>query len=418
MNTAEAAPPVIPYRGLSPFLRLSIAGADLQPIAQELLALAGTNDTDANLWMNLAIALQSLGQRDIGLSIQQQALAMRRIYRIPARQQPVALRVLMLMVPGDLSANTPLECLLEDCDVELIQYFVTPGADPLALPIPEHDVLLVALGEADANHPILDALTHRLADWPRPVINPPQHIPATNRARASELLHDIPGVLIPQTRYTSRATLIDIAAGRSNLPELAGGCDYPIILRPVDSQAGRDLERIATPAEIATYLEHVEDEAFFLARFVDYSGTDGLFRKYRVALIDGQAYASHMGVSSHWMVHYVNAGMYEDAWKRAEEAAFMEHFGEFAQRHRPALDEIQRRIGLDYLCIDCAETRDGRLMIFEVDHVMVVHAMDPEDLFPYKQVYMQKIRDGFRDYLLRRIAATADMARSLDETGQ
>jgi hypothetical protein len=108
-----------------------------------------------------------------------------------------------------------------------------------------------------------------------------------------------------------------------------------------------------------------------------------------------------MGVSANWMIHYVNAGMYEDAHKREEEKAFMEHFGDFAQRHRAALDAIYQRTHLDYVCIDCAETQDGQLLIFEVDHTMVVHAMDPEQLFPYKQVHMEKVRTAFLDYLFR-----------------
>jgi hypothetical protein len=108
-----------------------------------------------------------------------------------------------------------------------------------------------------------------------------------------------------------------------------------------------------------------------------------------------------MGISSNWMIHYVNAGMYEDAQKRTEEAAFMEHFDEFALRHRKALDAIYQRTQLDYLCIDCAETRDGHLLIFEIDHTMVVHAMDPEQLFPYKQAHMLKVKTAFRDFLSR-----------------
>ena len=126
-----------------------------------------------------------------------------------------------------------------------------------------------------------------------------------------------------------------------------------------------------------------------------------MFRKFRVALVDGKPYASHMGVSSNWMIHYVNAGMYEDAQKREEEKAFMEHFDDFALRHRAALDAIYQRTRLDYVCIDCAETQDGQLLIFEVDHTMVVHAMDPEHLFPYKQFHMQKVKNAFRDYLFR-----------------
>lgn len=100
------------------------------------------------------------------------------------------------------------------------------------------------------------------------------------------------------------------------LPELFEDCDFPVIVRPIGSQAGRDLDKIDTPEEITAYLAKVEGTEFFLSRFIDYSGKDGLFREFRVALIDGEAFACHMAVSSNWMVHYVNAGMYQDAQKR------------------------------------------------------------------------------------------------------
>ena len=393
-----------PFLGLAPFLRASIAGQDLRTLGQEMLALANERGDDANLWMNLSLAMQCIGQRDLGLTIQAQALTMRRIYPLPAAIQPAKLCVLMLMVSGDLAANTPLECLLEDSDIDLIYYYVTPG-NPLALPVPEHDVLLVAMGDSDENRPLLAALEKDLANWPKPVVNAPQFIPATDRSVASVLLKDVPGVLIPPTLYVSRSVLGEIARGEVLLADLVEGCDFPIILRPVGSQAGRDLEKFEHSEDVAPYLEKVADPEFFLSRFVDYSGKDGQFRKYRVAMIDGVPFACHMGVSSHWMVHYVNAGMYEDAAKRAEEARFMENFDEFAARHREALAAIRERNGLDYLCIDCAETADGQLLIFEADHCMVVHAMDPEDLFPYKQVHMLKVKNAFRDYLFRLKAA-------------
>lgn len=387
-----------PFLGIAPFLRNSIAGTDLLSIGQEMLAQAGERPDDANLWMNLSLAMQCLNQRELGLAIQAQALEIQRIYHLPATEQPANLRVLMLMVPGDIAANTPLECLLETGDIDLDFYYVSPG-DPLALPVPEHDVLIVAMGDSDANRPILKALELALADWPKPVVNAPQNIPATDRSVASLLLKDAPGVLIPPTLYVQRAALLAVASGELQLSECAEDCDFPIILRPVGSQAGRDLDRIESPADIDAYLSRVKDAEFFVSRFIDYSGKDGLFRKYRVALIDGGSFACHMGVSSHWMVHYLNAGMYEDAQKRNEEAHFMETFDDFFQRHRQALEAVYERTKLDYLCIDCAETLDGQLLIFEVDHCMVVHAMDPEDLFPYKQVHMQKVKTAFRDYL-------------------
>jgi hypothetical protein len=101
------------------------------------------------------------------------------------------------------------------------------------------------------------------------------------------------------------------------------------------------------------------------------------------------------------MIHYLNAGMYTDAGKRAEEARFMSEFEAFALRHRAALDAIVRRTQLDYVCVDCAETANGELLVFEIDHCAVVHAMDSEQLFPFKQAAMRKVSEAFRDFLLR-----------------
>lgn len=383
---------------------MSIEGDDLLPVARQMLADAQSNASDANLWMNLSVAMQCIGQRELGLQIQDQALALTRFFHIPARRQPARLRMLVLSVPGDIAENTPIDCLLEHSDVDLLFFYVS-SRELLPHPVPEHDVLMVATSDSDRNRDILGSLERMLADWPRPVINAPQHIPATGRDAASLLLQDAPRLLIPPTLRISRPDLEDIASGKASLSERLPACDFPIILRPVGSQAGRDLDRLYGPEDLAAYLAKVGAEDFFLSRFIDYSGEDGLFRKYRIALIDGKAYACHMAVSSNWMVHYVNAGMYEEAQKRDEERAFMESFEDFARRHRAALDAIYQRTKLDYICIDCAETREGKLLIFEIDHTMVVHAMDPEDLFPYKQIHMLKVRQAFRDLLFRLSAA-------------
>jgi len=396
----SSTPSETPFLGLAPFLRLSVAGTDLLPIGQQLLATASEQPENANLWMNLSTVMQCLRQRDIGLAIQHQALALQRIYTLPALQQPAKLRLLMLMVEGDIAENTPLDCLLENTDIDLIFYYVTPE-NPLDLPLPEHDILLVALSDSDANREILTSLTLTLAAWPKPVINAPQHISNTGRNTASMILQNVPGLLIPPTLRAGRADLLDIATESVQLAARFPACDFPVIVRPVGSQAGRDLARVNNSDEMASYLGNVNEAEFFISRFIDYSGTDGLFRKYRVALIDGKPYACHMAVSSNWMVHYVNAGMYEEAHKRAEEAAFMENFADFAARHQAALNAIYQRTQLDYLCIDCAQTQLGELLIFEIDHTMVVHAMDPEALFPYKQTYMAKVQNAFRDFLFR-----------------
>ena len=398
--TAANKTSTMPFFGLAPFLRLNIGGTDLKPLAQKMLAQTTVDVDDANLWMNLSTITMCLGDRDAGLTLQAKALELSRLYHIAAAQQPAKLRLLMLMAPGDLAANTPLDCLLEDSDINLDLYYLSPDA-PHDMSLPEHDVLIVGLSELDEHRGMLRSLEQSLAQWPKPVINAPQHIASTGRDVASELLQHVPGLLIPPTLQVSRAQLQAIATGSVLLPELFAGCDFPVILRPVGSHAGRDLDKIEDPKAVSAYLARVHELDFFLSPFIDYSGPDGLFRKYRVALIQGQAFACHMAVSSHWMVHYVNAGMYEDAQKREEEALFMLHFDDFLLRHGDALKAISQRTQLDYLCIDCAQTPQGELLVFEIDHAMVVHAMDSEQLFPHKQTHMLKVKLAFRELVLR-----------------
>ena len=135
---------------------------------------------------------------------------------------------------------------------------------------------------------------------------------------------------------------------------------------------------------------------------MEYRNQDGLYRKYRIALIDGQPYVCHMALSEHWMIHYKNAGMAESEVKRAEEACFMLHFdNDFALRHKQAFRIIDERLGLDYLVIDCGETTDGKLLIFEADNLGFVHAMDPPEIYPYKAPQMKKVFNAFYSMLIK-----------------
>ena len=395
----------IPYMGMSPFLRLSIEGGDLNALGGNLLTALAKDPHNADLLMNMSILSQCLAQPEIGLEFQREALKFARIYKLPAHQQPARLRLLMLVAPGNLQVNTPLECLLETSDVDLVFYYVYEGQTSLAS-VPDHDAVFVAICESDNNRALLRALEVELENWPAPVINSPSFIPLTGRQTASAALQDVPKLLVPATVRATRQDLHAIATGQSTLDALPGACGFPVIVRPIASQAGKDLKKIDAPEEMADYLQGVQESVFYIAPFVDYRDAAGQYKKIRIALIDGQAFACHMAVSSSWMVHYLNAGMYEHAWKRAQEAAFMDQFDPFLRRHQPAFDAISRRMQLDYLVLDCAETATGALLLFEIDHGGVVHNMDKASLFPYKDRHMQRVQTAFRDYLVRRVQAS------------
>jgi glutathione synthase/RimK-type ligase-like ATP-grasp enzyme len=321
-------------------------------------------------------------------------------YTLPARRGEL-LRLLVIMGLGDLMANTPVEFLVEEGDVTLEILYVTADA-PWPDVVPEHDVLLVCMGENDVNQPLLGRLSEWLAGWPRPVLNGPDRIAVLSRDGACNALAGIDGVEMPQTVRLARDQVMALAEHPATLRDVLPDGVFPLIARPLGSHAGHDLDRIDTPADLAAYLARVPADQFYLSRFVDYRNAGGLYGKYRVVLIEGRPFLAHFAISEHWMVHYLNAGMAESAAKRAIEAESMATFDTtFAQRHQGALAEINARIGLSYVGMDCAETPDGKLLVFEVDNAMVVHAMDDEALYPYKKPAMQKIFTAFRQMLER-----------------
>ncbi|WP_407276324.1 RimK family alpha-L-glutamate ligase [Halothiobacillus sp. DCM-1] len=385
-----------PYLGLAPFLRASIAGVDLRPLAQQSLLAVQQGPTNAAHWMNLSTLLFSLDQREAAFACQREALALTRLFSIPP-ESGIRRRLLLICIAGDIAANTPLDCLLEGTDIELLYYFATLEA-PLPDPCPPHDALFMACGYSTEHAPLLQRLVEHLAHWPVPVLNHPARLQRTERDQASACLANLPGVLMPRNLAVSRTALAEIAQGAISA-QATFALDFPLIIRPLDSHAGRDLARLDTLAALSDYLAAHPQPDFFVAPFIDYRSADGQYRKFRIALVRGQAFAAHLAIRDHWMIHYLNAGMYENAAKRAEEAAFMAGFSDFAARHREALAAIAERMGLEYVCFDGAELPDGRLLIFEIDHVMVVHAMDPIDLFPYKPAAIQKIMEAFRQLL-------------------
>lgn len=396
---APASDPPVPM-GMRALATLAFAGGDLAPISSQLIGKMIAEPENSAVLMDLAMIETLYGNRGDALDLQTRALERQRIYRRPpAITGSRGLRLLALMAPGDFMANTPVEFLLEDSDVRLDMLYVLPDM-PLPDTVPDHDLAFVAVGKSDANQTLLQQLGPIVRSWPRPVLNAPERIARLSREGAWELLASAPGVAMPKTLRIDRTSLARIGDGTARIESALGDYAFPIIARPVGSQAGQGLTKLDDAHAIAAYLQGQPEEEFYIAGFVDYRGADGLFRKYRIALIDGRPFACHMGVSQHWMIHYLNAGMRESAEKRAEEARFMAEFDDgFARRHETALTALAERVGLAYFGIDCGETPDGKLLIFEVDVAMIVHSMDPPELFPYKQPQMRKVFDAFRAML-------------------
>lgn len=399
--TAEPiAEPIIDLESQAALIRAVFEGQDLVALIQARLNRLHADLTDAAAYVSLSLLYQLAGQKENGLACLEAGLHYARLYRQPV--EGATLRLLLICARGDLMTNTPAELMLEDLPVEVSRLYVDPlGGLPDAAP--EHDIALIAIGESDESRPALERLRGLGPLWPKPMINNSAAILDLGRDRLWRKLEGVAGLAAPPTVRVSSGALMTVARGERAISDVLPGGQFPVIVRPVGSHAGKDLERVDDPAALAAYLEGAELEFAFVAPFVDYASADGKYRKYRIAFIGGQPFLAHMAIGDHWIVHYLNAGMAESADKRAEEEAAMAGFGEsLGARHAAAFAVLNAKLGLDYFAIDCAETPDGQLLLFEADVSMIVHALDPEDVYPYKRPAMARLFAAFEAMLRAR----------------
>lgn len=381
-----------PLFGLAAIARRALAPEGVAGLAADFFARLNRDPDDAAAWLDLSILFQLNGDFARRQAFLAEALRRARHFTHLGGEK-AKIRLLALMTAGDFMANAPLEFLVESGEIALDALYLPPG-EPLPERLPDHDVLIVAIAESDQHRPLLENLSARAGHWTQPLINAPERVAAISRDGFAALMRGAPGICAPTTRRVSREKLL------SGPFEAA-----PFIIRPIGSHGGQDLARVETAAELSDVLEQNDAEAFFVAPFVDYRGADGFYRKMRLALIDGQPFAVHLAISPRWMIHYLSAEMAENEAFRAEEQAFFENFErDFLGRHGAALAEIHRRCGLDYMQIDCAETADGQLLVFEAGTAMIVHALDPAELYPYKPAQMDKIFAAFAKMVSARAA--------------
>jgi hypothetical protein len=405
-----------PRIGVGKLIRQAFEGSDLKRTWADLMASVKDETAGPGTAMDLSIVAQLLGDQATGLAIQTDVLREHRVYWSRRASGPPPLRLLAFAAALDLGGNTPVDFLIEDADIELYTLFVVPGL-PLPDPLPLHDIAMVTVPDSIETRETLAEIEELLRIWPRPVVNPPGRIAGLDRDRLFDLISPVSGVDVPATRKIDRATMSRLGAGDLPAADILGDGTFPLIVRPVGSHAGKGLDKLDDASSIPPYLAAWPDAEFFVSRYVDYASRDGQFRKYRIAFVEGRAYACHMAIADQWKIWYLNANMAADPVKLAEEARFMVGFDDaFGARHRDALEGIADAIGLDYFVIDCAETRSGLLLVFEADISSVVHDMDSVETYPYKLPQMRRIFAAFTDMLRSRVSRRHLTGGPLDGT--
>ncbi len=303
-------PPQVADRiGFAKLTKMAFDGYDLRPLWMTLMEKVESGTAEAGEGLDLSLIAQLLGEKQTGLAIQAEVLAFHRLFRSPCAVQQPKLRVLALAAAIDMGGNTPIEFLLEGSVIELLTLYVMPDSD-LSSALPEHDIAIVVASDSD------DCAAARSVS----LIATPRY----GRARCSILPSAyaiwiaISCIVSSGASKASTFRRLYMRRGRNcrmgrnrwhHWRRSQGDRTFPIIIRPRRSHAGIGLAKLDDHAALGAYLNTRPEHDFFISRFVDYASEDGLFRKYRVVVVDGRPYACHMAISDQWNIWYLNAGM-------------------------------------------------------------------------------------------------------------
>jgi aromatic-L-amino-acid decarboxylase len=295
----------------------------------------------AEAHQGLAYVLAELGDEEGAQWHRRKGFEDRPVAALPYRGDGPPVRLLLLV--SSVGGNIPTRHLLDDRVFETL--VVVPEFYDAKVPLPPHQVVFNAIGDADLAAPALAAAQSLLAGTSAPVINPPAAVLATGRADHARLSR-LPGVVAPATVTLPRELL--------SAPEAAAtvarhGFRFPLLLRTPGFHTGRHFLRVESAEALPAAVAQLPGRELTVIEFLNARAADGKVRKYRVMLIDGEIYPLHVAISSHWKIHYFTADMAEQPDHRAEDAEFLENMpGVLGTRAMQALAHIQATLGLDY----------------------------------------------------------------------
>ena len=358
----------------------------------------------AGAHQGLGAVLADDGDRDGARAHFRKGFAGHAISSLPYRGSVPPLTLLQLVSSG--GGNIPTAPFLDDC-IFLTSVVVADYLDPNA-PLPPHQLIFNAIGDADLCGPALEAAIDLIARSTKPVINDPRAVMKTGRISNAARLAAVPGVVTPKTLAIAR----DVLAGPDAAAFLADhGFAFPLLLRSPGYHTGRNFILVERAAELSAAVADLPGSDLLAIEYLDARGKDGSARKYRVMMIAGQIYPLHLAISRNWKVHYFTSDMADQPEHRAEELAFLADMpAVLGDKAMVALAGIRDALGLDYAGIDFGLGPDGDLLLFEANATMVIAAPDPDQRWAYRRTAIVRIIDAVVAMIREKAAASGKVA--------
>ena len=310
--------------------------------------------------------------------------------------------VQLLVLGSAMEGNLPWRFLIDrnefQTTIMAVEYFDE------RLPLPLHQLILNAIGDADICQQGLEIATRLIERSQARVANHPQALLQTGRLMNAQRLGAISGVITPRMVLMSKKELdpgktIEIIAN--------AGLAFPFLLRPPGFHRGNYFVCVDSYDALILAMEKLPGEQVLAIEYLDSRSQDGLFRKYRVMSIDGFLYPIHLAVSTQWMVHYFSSDMDKNEQYREEEQAFLNDFAAFLGAGvMTALEKINKMLGLDYCGIDFGIDKQGNVLLFEANSTMLINQLSDEKQWDYRRAAINNALAAAKSMLTGRVTLT------------
>ena len=362
------------------------------------------NPDDADALLSLGIVLMRGNQVARSMAMFRHSQQLRPLITRPSRNR-AEFSVLLLDAPN--SGSTPIGYLIGGASYDSHFYCVLPGEQRhLELLRAKADVVVNLIADADEGSEVLPLALDLVERLGLPTVNHPAAVRHTGRESVARRLAGIPLCRIPGTVRLAGPVLAEATRNRC-----LEGLTMPLLARPVGNHGGERFEKFFDLDAMLDFVSVSPDVDYYLTEFVDCRSADGFYRKYRLISVAGELLPYHLAIHDDWKVHHFRTDMANQAWMRQEEEAFLiDPSLVLGAPQLACLRAVAAATGLDYGGIDCALDRDGNIVVFESNAVMLVHD-ENEGLLAYKNLYISRIKEAF-NAMLARLAQSGKLCHS------
>ncbi len=336
-----------------------------------------------NVYADLGDAVQAARHRELGWQD--------RVFT-PWRYRGAGRPTRVLLLTSVAGGNVPVRAFLDHpafaVTAVAMEYFKPNMA------LPSHDVVLNAIGDADACPEALRAAETLVSG--APLLNAPGAVRATARLDNARRLQCGPGVRTPRMACLPRASLGNATALTKS------GFVFPLLLRAPGFHTGQHFVQVDDAPDLPAAVATLPGDSLLAIERLPARGPDGMARKYRVMIVGGRLYPLHLAISRDWKVHYFTAAMAEDAALRLEEQAFLTDMATYlGSRACAALSWIAEVLALDYAGVDFALDTGGNVLLFEANATMALVPPPPDPIWDYRRPAFDAVAAAARALIAR-----------------